>query len=177
MTYLVVGLGNVGPEYSYTRHNVGFMVVDAIANQQEKVFSTVRLGYITTIKHQKSTIYLLKPSTYMNLSGRAVQYWLQQLTIPQEKLLVVTDDIHLPLGELRLRHKGSSGGHNGLKNIQERLGNIQFPRLRFGVGKKFLPGKQAEYVLARFTQAEHPMLRDSLALAVNKVLTFCAETH
>ncbi|HLU85276.1 MAG TPA: aminoacyl-tRNA hydrolase, partial [Vicingaceae bacterium] len=140
MKYLVVGLGNIGSEYQNTRHNIGFMILDALAKASNIFFETNKLGDTATLKYKGRTFILLKPSTYMNLSGKAVNYYLQQEKINQENLLIITDDIALPFGTLRLKGKGSDGGHNGLKNIIQTLGNQNFARLRFGVGSEFVKG-------------------------------------
>ena len=137
MKYLIVGLGNIGSEYENTRHNIGFKTLDAFSKVSNVSFSTNRYGDTATVKYKGRTLILLKPSTYMNLSGKAVNYWLQQEKIKQENLLIITDDIALPFGKLRLKGKGSDGGHNGLKSINELLGNTQYARLRFGVGAEF----------------------------------------
>ena len=137
MKYLVVGLGNIGSEYAETRHNIGFKVLDALAEASNISFTTVRYGDMATLKHKGRTILLLKPSTYMNLSGKAVRYWMEQERIPRENLLIISDDIALPFGTFRMRKNGSEGGHNGLKNITELLGDNQYARMRFGVGGDF----------------------------------------
>ena len=146
MKYLVVGLGNIGAEYTNTRHNIGFRVLDALAEASNISFTTVGYGAMATLKHRGRTILLLKPSTYMNLSGKAVRYWMEQERIPRENLLVISDDIALPFGTFRMRKNGSEGGHNGLKNITEMLGDNQYVRLRFGVGGDFPKGHQVDYV-------------------------------
>ena len=158
MKYLVVGLGNVGSEYQNTRHNIGFMILDALAKASNIFFETNKLGDTATLKFKGRTFILLKPSTYMNLSGKAVNYYLQQEKINQENLLIITDDIALPFGTLRLKGKGSDGGHNGLKNIIQTLGNQNFARLRFGVGSEFVKGKQVNYVLGEFAPEEQMQL-------------------
>ena len=155
MKYLVVGLGNIGMEYVATRHNIGFRVLDALAEASNISFTTVRYGAMATLKHRGRTVYLLKPSTYMNLSGKAVRYWMDQERIPRENLLVISDDIALPFGTFRMRKNGSEGGHNGLKNITELLGDNQYSRLRFGVGGDFPKGHQVDYVLGNFSDEEN----------------------
>ncbi|MDE7129773.1 MAG: aminoacyl-tRNA hydrolase, partial [Alistipes sp.] len=137
MKYLVVGLGNIGSEYADTRHNIGFRVLDALAEASNVTFTTGRYGAVAELRHKGRTIVLLKPSTYMNLSGKAVRYWLDAERIPRENLLVVSDDIALPFGTFRMRARGSEGGHNGLKNITEVLGDNNYARLRFGIGGDF----------------------------------------
>jgi PTH1 family peptidyl-tRNA hydrolase len=152
MKYLIVGLGNIGAEYAETRHNIGFNVLDALAEASNTVFTTQRYGDVAEAKYKGRTLVLLKPSTYMNLSGKAVRYWMDAGKIPPENLLVVSDDIALPFGTLRLRPKGSAGGHNGLKNISELLGTEEYARMRFGVGGDFPKGHQD---LAAFWQGSY----------------------
>ena len=152
--YLVVGLGNIGPEYSKTRHNMGFMVLDAWSQASNTAFNTMRYGDVAEIHLKGRTVYLLKPSTYMNLSGNAVRYYLQKLPIPTDRLLVICDDINLPFGKLRMRKNGSDGGHNGLKNIAECLETENYARIRMGVGHEFSTGAQADYVLGNLSEEE-----------------------
>ena len=170
MKYLIVGLGNIGPEYVDTRHNVGFKVADALADGAS--FESDKWGYSAWITYKGRKIKLLKPTTYMNLSGKAIAYHLQKESIPLENLLVVTDDIALPLGSIRLRPKGSDGGHNGLKDIQLLLNTTDYPRLRVGVGSNFPKGMQADYVLAPFEQIERPLLLKVIELAKESSLIF-----
>lgn len=153
-SYLVVGLGNIGPEYSKTRHNMGFMVLDAWSQASNTTFNTMRYGDVAEIHLKGRTVYLLKPSTYMNLSGNAVRYYLQKLPIPTDRLLVICDDINLPFGKLRMRKNGSDGGHNGLKNIAECLETENYARIRMGVGHEFSTGAQADYVLGNLSEEE-----------------------
>ena len=153
-SYLVVGLGNIGPEYSKTRHNMGFMVLDAWSQASNTAFNTMRYGDVAEIHLKGRTVYLLKPSTYMNLSGNAVRYYLQKLPIPMDRLLVICDDINLPFGKLRMRKNGSDGGHNGLKNIAECLETENYARIRMGVGHEFSTGAQADYVLGNLSEEE-----------------------
>ena len=153
-SYLVVGLGNIGPEYSKTRHNMGFMVLDAWSQASNTAFNTMRYGDVAEIHLKGRTVYLLKPSTYMNLSGTAVRYYLQKLPIPTDRLLVICDDINLPFGKLRMRKNGSDGGHNGLKNIAECLETENYARIRMGVGHEFSTGAQADYVLGNLSEEE-----------------------
>ena len=153
-SYLVVGLGNIGPEYSKTRHNMGFMVLDAWSQASNTAFNTMRYGDMAEIHLKGRTVYLLKPSTYMNLSGNAVRYYLQKLPIPTDRLLVICDDINLPFGKLRMRKNGSDGGHNGLKNIAECLETENYARIRMGVGHEFSTGAQADYVLGNLSEEE-----------------------
>lgn len=168
MKYLVIGLGNPGPEYAETRHNIGFQVVDTLAGEQDAAFRSVRHGDAAEISHRGRKLILLKPNTYMNLSGKAVAHHLQQDKLPLERLLIITDDIALPFGTIRLRAKGSDGGHNGLKDIQDKIGS-KYPRLRVGVGGDFAPGQQVRYVLEPFSAEEIrelPTLREACAAAV-----------
>ena len=153
-SYLVVGLGNIGPEYSKTRHNMGFMVLDAWSQASNTAFNTMRYGDVAEIHLKGRTVYLLKPSTYMNLRGNAVRYYLQKLPIPTDRLLVICDDINLPFGKLRMRKNGSDGGHNGLKNIAECLETENYARIRMGVGHEFSTGAQADYVLGNLSEEE-----------------------
>lgn len=152
--YLVVGLGNIGPEYASTRHNMGFMVLDAWAQASNTVFETRRYGDIAVLSLKGRNVYLLKPSTYMNLSGNAVRYWLQKLPITEENLLVICDDLNLPFGSIRMRKKGSDGGHNGLKNINELIGTQEYTRIRLGIGNDFERGDQVDYVIGELTAQE-----------------------
>lgn len=158
MNYLVVGLGNIGSEYADTRHNMGFMVLDAWAKASNIVFSTERYGDIAEISVKGRKITLLKPSTYMNLSGNAVRYWMQKLGIPIENILVISDDLNLPFGTLRMRKKGSDGGHNGLKNIQELIGSQNYCRIRIGIGNEFQHGAQVGFVLGKLTDEQMDMM-------------------
>ena len=149
--YLVVGLGNIGPEYAQTRHNVGFMVLDAWAQASNTLFSTGRYGDLLSISIKGRTFHLLKPSTYMNLSGNAVRYWMNKLEIPLENLVVICDDLNLPFGTVRMRGKGSDGGHNGLKNINELMETCEYARIRIGIGNDFTHGGQIDFVLGNFS--------------------------
>lgn len=152
--YLVVGLGNIGPEYASTRHNMGFMVLDAWAQASNAVFETRRYGNVAVLSIKGRTVYLLKPSTYMNLSGNAVRYWLQKLPVTEQGLLVICDDLNLPFGSIRMRKKGSDGGHNGLKNINELIGTQEYARIRLGIGNDFQRGEQVDYVIGEMTPQE-----------------------
>ncbi|MCO6501280.1 MAG: aminoacyl-tRNA hydrolase [Vicingus serpentipes] len=172
MKYLVVGLGNIGSEYENTRHNIGFKILDALAKASSIFFEANKLGDTTTLKFKGRTIILLKPSTYMNLSGKAVNYYLQKEKINLENLLVITDDIALPFGTLRLKGKGSDGGHNGLKNIIEVLGNANYARLRFGVGSDFVQGKQINHVLGEFAPEEQALLPERIEKAIQVIKAF-----
>jgi PTH1 family peptidyl-tRNA hydrolase len=172
MKYLVVGLGNIGPEYELTRHNVGFLVLDRLAEAKKAVFEPARLGDMAMIKHKGRSIYLVKPSTYMNLSGKAVNYWLEHLKISKDKLLVVVDDVALPFGNCRMRAKGSDAGHNGMKNIEQLTGGNNYPRLRFGIGNDYHPGQQVDYVLGRFSQEQFDTLPEKMDKAIEMILAF-----
>ena len=154
MKYLIVGLGNIGNEYLETRHNVGFKVLDALVKDPKDDFEVEKLGSIAKVKFKGRTLVLLKPSTFMNLSGKAINYWLQKEKIHPSKMLIVVDDIALPFGSLRMRDKGSDGGHNGLKSIDQILGGNRYSRLRFGVGNEFSKGKQVEYVLGEWSSEQ-----------------------
>lgn len=172
MKYLIVGLGNIGAEYAHTRHNIGFDVVDTLANEKGEKFIVERLAAVARIKHKGRTFILIKPSTYMNLSGKAVKYWLQAEKINLENLLVVTDDIALDPGTLRMRPKGSHGGHNGLTDIIESLGTSEFARLRFGIGNDYPRGRQADFVLSPWKASEKAMLSEKIDQAAEMVLSF-----
>ena len=154
MNYLIVGLGNIGVEYANTRHNMGFMVLDAWAQASNIVFESGRYGYMTVVPFKGRKFYLLKPSTYMNLSGKAVRYWMNELKIPVENLLVISDDLNIPFGTLRLRKNGSAGGHNGLTNINEMIGTQNYARIRVGIGNEFGRGQQINYVLGELSKDE-----------------------
>ncbi len=172
MKYLIVGLGNPGAEYEDTRHNIGFKVVDAIAQSRGASFAPARLGEVSTFRFKARTFVLLKPSTYMNLSGKAVRYWMDAEKIPVENVLVITDDLALPFGTLRIRGKGSDGGHNGLKDIQAVLNTTQYPRLRFGIGDAFHRGAQVDYVLGKWTAEERNALPERLERCVESAWSF-----
>jgi len=154
MNYLVAGLGNIGAEYASTRHNMGFMVLDAWAQASNTVFKTERYGDIAEVSFKGRKFYLLKPSTYMNLSGNAVRYWMDKLKLPLENLIVVCDDLNLPFGTIRMRKNGSDGGHNGLKDIQARLETTQWARIRVGIGNNFAHGGQVDYVIGDLSAEE-----------------------
>lgn len=169
MKYLIAALGNIGPEYHNTRHNIGFMLADEMAAEGDVEFSQGRHVFKTSIKRKGKEIIIIKPTTYMNLSGKAVRYWLQEEKIPIQNLLVVTDDISLPFDKIRMKPRGSHGGHNGLRNIAELLGTDEYPRLRIGVGNDFPKGRQVEYVLSPFNKEQMdamPLLLDRSAKAV-----------
>lgn len=171
--FLIVGLGNIGPEYEGTRHNAGFMVADTLARQADVQFTSCRYGDMAIVKVKNCKLMILKPSTFMNLSGVAVRYWMNHEKLPLENLLVIVDDIALPFGALRLRTGGSDAGHNGLKNIAEQLGNNRYCRLRFGVGHDFAQGHQIDYVLGRFPEEERNLLPERLRTAADAVKAFC----
>jgi PTH1 family peptidyl-tRNA hydrolase len=172
MKYLIAGLGNIGPDYVQTRHNIGFMVLDAFAKASNAVFEDKRYGFVAEMRLRSKSLILLKPSTFMNLSGNAVRYWLQKEKIENENLLVVVDDLALPFGTLRMKSKGSDAGHNGLKHIQELIGQ-DYPRLRFGIGDDFPRGGQIDYVLERFSEEERPLLPERIDTAVDMIRSFC----
>mgnify|MGYP001025854413 CR=1 FL=1 len=174
MKYLIVGLGNIGKEYENTRHNIGFMVLDHLAKIFEESFDSDRHAFTTMIKHKGRSIYLIKPTTYMNLSGKAVQHWLSTLKIPREHLLVIVDDLALPFGSLRMRSKGSNAGHNGLKNIEACIGGNNYPRLRFGIGDDFPKGRQVDYVLSEFNEDEKISLDQHIEKAAEMILSFAS---
>lgn len=173
MKYLLVGLGNIGPEYELTRHNIGFLVLDRLAEQQKVNFTLERHAHKAEFKYKGRAIHLIKPTTYMNLSGKAVVYWMNELKIPKENILVVVDDLALPFGTLRMRGKGSAAGHNGLKNIEELTGGQEYPRLRFGIGNEFGKGQQVDYVLSRFSNDEFKELPFAMDKACDMILSFC----
>lgn len=171
--FLIVGLGNIGPDYVGTRHNAGFMVADRIAADAEVAFSSCRYGDMARVRVKNCELMLLKPSTFMNLSGVAVRYWMNHEKLPLEQLLVIVDDIALPFGAIRLRSGGADAGHNGLKNIAEQLGTQAYNRLRFGVGRDFPRGGQIDYVLGRFPAEEQAQLPERLEVAADAVRAFC----
>lgn len=173
MKYLITGLGNIGPEYELTRHNVGFLVLDRIADNHKIEFHTDRLADKAELKYKGRQIHFIKPNTYMNLSGKAIAYWLQELKIQKENLLVIVDDIALPFGSLRMRTKGSSAGHNGLKNIEQFLGGQDYSRLRFGIGNDFARGQQVDFVLSNFSKEEIAELPVKMDKAADMVYSFC----
>lgn len=172
MNFLIVGLGNIGSEYAQTRHNIGFRVLDALAKASNLVFEDKRYGAVTTLKVKNQTLTLLKPSTYMNLSGNAVRYWMNEKKIPLENILVVVDDLSLPFGQLRMRPGGSEAGHNGLKHISSVLGTQQYARLRFGIGNDFPRDGQVDFVLGEFTDEDLKTMDERLELAGEMVKSF-----
>ncbi len=172
MKYLIFGLGNIGSEYAETRHNIGFMVLDAYAQASNIVFTPKRYGDVAQRKVKGRQVILVKPSTYMNLSGKAVRFWMQKEKVPIENILIVTDDINLPFGKIRVRPKGGDGGHNGLKNIIELIGQNNFPRFRYGIGKDFYPGEQVDYVLGKLTDEEKKIFEQSTKKCIDIINSF-----
>ena len=172
MNFLIAGLGNIGDEYAGTRHNIGFRVLDALAKASNLVFEDKRYGFVTTLRVKNQTLILLKPSTYMNLSGNAVRYWMNAKKVPLENLLVVVDDLSLPFGQLRMKPSGSEGGHNGLKHITSVLGTQQYARLRFGIGNDFPRGGQIDYVLGPFPPEQLALMDERLDMACEMVRSF-----
>lgn len=170
--FLIVGLGNIGSEYANTRHNIGFKVLDYIANQEGISFQTVKLGEIAELKIKGRTLLLLKPNTFMNLSGKAVKYWLEKENIEKENMLVITDDLNLAFGTIRIKTKGSDGGHNGLKNIQLLLNSSEYPRFRFGISDAFKKGQQVNYVLGEWDAEEKEKLKERLEISSEIVKSF-----
>ena len=170
--FLIVGLGNIGPKYENTRHNIGFKILDELAREKEVSFETQKLGDVATLKHKGRTFVLLKPSTYMNLSGKAVNYWMQKEKVALENLLVVTDDLNLSFGTLRLKTKGSDGGHNGLKDIQAQLNTTNYNRFRFGISDEFSKGQQIDYVLGEWEGDEVKNMPERLKTSVELILSF-----
>jgi PTH1 family peptidyl-tRNA hydrolase len=170
--YLIIGLGNIGPEYAQTRHNIGFKVLEALANKENLTFETLRLGDLCTHKIKGRSILLLKPSTYMNLSGKALKHWMEKENILLENILVITDDINLDFGVIRIKTKGTNGGHNGLKDIQNTLNSSEYNRFRFGVGSDFGKGKQIDYVLGKWNDDEKIALAERLEKATKVIESF-----
>ena len=170
--YLIVGLGNIGEKYYETRHNIGFKILDEFAKQEDLNFETQKLGDVTSYRFKGRSFIFLKPSTYMNLSGKAVQYWLIKEKIPLENLLVITDDLNLPFGSLRIKAKGSDGGHNGLKDIQDKLNTTKYNRFRFGISNEFSKGRQVDYVLGEWSEEENNKLPERLKTAVEIIKSF-----
>jgi PTH1 family peptidyl-tRNA hydrolase len=170
--YLIVGLGNIGEAYANTRHNIGFKILDHFAAQENLTFETQKLGDVTTYKLKGRTFVFLKPSTYMNLSGKAVVYWLTKENIPLENLLVITDDLNLSFGSIRVKTKGSDGGHNGLKDIQAKLNTTNYNRFRFGISDAFNKGQQVDYVLGEWTDDENEKLKERLDKSIELIKSF-----
>ena len=175
MKYLIAGLGNIGDEYAATRHNIGFRIVDHYAAQKQATFTDGRYGFTAHLRVKNAEIVLLKPSTFMNLSGMAVRYWLQKENIPTDNLLVIADDLNLPFGTLRLRMKGSDGGHNGLKNIESCLLTQNYSRLRFGIGSEFHKGGQIDFVLGEMSEQENSIISDKLPVTDEIITSFCLQ--
>jgi len=173
MKFLIVGLGNIGPEYALTRHNAGFMVLDRLAAQHGFAFTMTRLVYTAKWQHKGKQLFFVKPTTFMNLSGKAVLYYMKQENIPVDNVLIITDDKDLPFGKLRLKPKGSPGGHNGLRSIDELLGTQEYARLRVGIGNNFSKGRQVDFVLGEFPEDELIQLPDYLDRAGSAALAFC----
>ena len=160
--FLIVGLGNIGSEYVNTRHNIGFKILNHYAKKENIDFQTAKLGELAQYKIKGRTLFLLKPNTYMNLSGKAIKYWMEKENIPKENLLVITDDLNLSFGTIRIKTKGSDGGHNGLKNTQQLLNTSEYPRFRFGISDEFKKGQQVNYVLGEWTEEEKSKLKNDL---------------
>lgn len=170
--FLIAGLGNIGDEYAGTRHNIGFDVLDHLAKEAGVKFTNGRLADVAEMKFKGKTLILVKPTTYMNLSGKAINYWMQAEKIPVENLMVVVDELALPLGKVRIGPKGSDGGHNGLKNIQEILNTSNYPRLRFGIGNEFGKGYQVNYVLGKWNDDEQKILQERIKIAADAIKAF-----
>ena len=170
--FLIVGLGNIGENYTNTRHNIGFKILNHLAHNEALTFETQKLGDVTTYKSKGRSFLLLKPSTFMNLSGKSIKYWLNKEKIPTENLLVITDDLNLPFGSLRVKTKGSHGGHNGLKDIQNQLQTTQYNRFRFGISNEFSKGRQVDYVLGKWNEDELEKLPERLDKAIEIIKSF-----
>ena len=170
--FLIVGLGNIGDQYKNTRHNIGFKIVNAFVKEHESSFSTEKLGDVAKLKIKGKTVLVLKPNTYMNLSGKAVMYWMKQENIQVENLLVITDDLNIDFGKLRIKGKGSSGGHNGLKDIQEKFNTGAYPRFRFGVGSQYRKGRQVDFVLGQWSKEEESGMIERIPTCVKAVTSF-----
>jgi PTH1 family peptidyl-tRNA hydrolase len=173
MKYLIVGLGNIGPEYKNTRHNIGFIALEHLAKEKKLKWKQERLAFKTEYKYKGRQIHLIRPTTFMNLSGKAIRYWMNDLNIPIENVLVLTDDIALPFDKLRLKGKGSSAGHNGLKNIEELLGGQQYARVKIGIGEEFAKGRQVDFVLGEFTKEEGEVLPFIINNTIDYINAFC----
>ena len=173
MNYLIAGLGNIGDEYEGTRHNIGFRILDALAKASNITFQDRRYGFISELSVKGQRLFLLKPSTYMKLSGNAVRYWMNEKKIPIERLLIVNDDLALPVGSLRMKPGGSEGGHNGLRHITSVLGTNQYARLRFGVGNEYPKGGQVDFVLGRFSPEEEETIEPRIQLAGEMIVSLC----
>lgn len=175
MKYLIVGLGNIGDEYVDTRHNIGFKMIDAFAATKDVVWEDKRYGAVARCRVKNAELVLLKPSTYMNLSGNAVRYWMQEEKIPVENLLILVDDLNLPFGTLRIRKQGSNGGHNGLGNIQSVLGTENYARVRFGIGNAYTRGAQINFVLGQWTDEEKQQMDEKLQVVTEVIPSFCLQ--
>jgi peptidyl-tRNA hydrolase, PTH1 family len=172
MKYLITGLGNIGDRYAGTRHNAGFDIVDTLASLKDARFESGRYAFHTSIRFKGRELVLIKPTTFMNLSGKAVRYWLEKEKIPVENLLVIVDDLALPPGEVRLKKKGGAGSHNGLEDIISVLGTEEYARLRFGIGDQFVRGYQADFVLSRWDESELPAIRERMKVAADMVISY-----
>ena len=175
MNYLVAGLGNIGAEYECTRHNMGFMVLDAWAQASNTVFSSGRYGSVAQVQEKGRKLILLKPSTFMNLSGKAVRYWMQEMNVPIERVIVICDDLNLPFGSIRMRAGGSDGGHNGLKNIAELTGSQQYARIRLGIGNDFSRGQQVDFVLGKLSDSELEQMKEISVKVIEGVKLFATQ--
>ncbi|WP_299671600.1 aminoacyl-tRNA hydrolase [uncultured Polaribacter sp.] len=170
--FLIIGLGNIGDKYAETRHNIGFKIVDEVAEEHNVTFETEKLGDVASFRYKGRTFVLLKPSTFMNLSGKAVKYWMDKEKIAIENILVITDDVNLDFGTIRLKAKGSAGGHNGLKDIQEKLNTQQYARFRFGVGANYPIGRQVDFVLGEWNKEEKSQLIERLPISAKIITSF-----
>ena len=175
MKYLIVGLGNIGSEYAGTRHNIGFRAVDAFAEKQGVEWADKRYGFVAKTRVKNAELILLKPSTYMNLSGQAVRYWAQQEKIPVERILVIVDDLSLPVGKIRMRGSGSAGGHNGLKNIESCMMTQNYARIKFGIGNEFPKGTQIDFVLGKFSDEDNKLIVEKLDYVGEMIQSFCLQ--
>ena len=175
MKYLIVGLGNIGSEYVGTRHNIGFRAIDAFAKQQGALWADKRYGFVAQTRVKNAELTLLKPSTYMNLSGQAVRYWAQQEKIPVERILVIVDDLSLPVGKIRMRGSGSDGGHNGLKNIASCMMTQNYARIKFGIGNDFPKGAQVDFVLGQFSDDDNKIVEEKLEYVGEMIKSFCLQ--
>ena len=172
--YLIIGLGNIGKEYEHTRHNIGFDVVDALAKELDAVFEINRLALYSKATFKGKQLHIIKPTTYMNLSGKAIKYWMNELKIPLQNIFVIVDDLALPFGQLRVRAKGSNAGHNGLNSVEEELLTQAYPRLKFGIGNDFPKGKQVEFVLGKWNLNQEIELQERILIAVEIIKSFCS---
>lgn len=170
--FLIVGLGNIGDKYVNTRHNIGFQILDALAKDKNVKFETEKLGDVTRLRFKGKMFILLKPSTYMNLSGKALKYWMTKEKVAIENVLVVTDDVNIEFGAIRIKAKGSAGGHNGMKDIEDKLGNQKYPRFRFGVGGNYPKGRQVDFVLGQWTKEEESQLIERIPISAKAILSF-----